>query len=1468
MMFDTGSSPVHPPVPKKPTITPKPSINKCPTVAPKKNGNSASGKSPTPKPKPRTPQRVNRNGGNSVVSPQTNNSVAICHGQGEENNGLESATNITPGELVTSQTTNGESSNKTSPDVQSKLSQDDASQESEEESLVKIQNGHVESNNAADESKRPSLQEKPAPMPSLPNIAEEIKPSHSPDKLPAKKQPPPKPRTPRRTMSVVNAGSPKPSVSKPEIKLTKSHSVLVNGDNSEQKNTSVVEEAPIIPARKKRLSRGTTPVKPFPESNTKSGIDGISESPSPSTKLSGSSPIRPPLPNRRVPLKDCASAKIDEESPPPPANPRRTDTNGNPSVSNRTRAKSEYIKQKPSRPPPPGIKPSLSMALSSNAPPPPKHPKPMVRKTKSQFIPSNSSLHYCAVDINMDDQMSREESDSPRIPPRKRHSKSLDKVLSEIEHSNPDSFVLTQTVYDTESDTVTEMHVGNGSCKAALSESSPSSQSSDNTPDTTQTESIAPRKSMPPSTSKRQPKLQRSLTEPERDSPPTLAPRPKIAPSRKAPLAPPIPVKPIQAGSDNATFDKEKDAGKSSPVVSSKSPPPSPKSFGVKSQSSPKHRPRLPPPPPPPPVEKITDLPMRKTNRTKSLNTTLTSDKSSDPNGNTSRYVKSTVDDENAKNSSKSVNHDIFCNRDSQDDSSSSAVQSISDGSTCSISMNSGMSSQASSSSLAVQSTSDDNSSISRNSVMSEDDDYVLPDPDLQSPPISPRPWKADDQIYINKQVASVRPSRRVAPPRPVKPVLNHKSFSPSSPLISPPSSPTSNGMCPVSPNAFSRTPGSGKLKKKAPAKPVRRSLSINSDVSNDGYEDMSKGSSLASSLGIDAQMADLYSVPRSCEHSQHESGHCTCAQQYAVQSSGEEDNESISDEEGGYENVKDDGTNQDSSEPTIGNPNKAFLVAKEIRDSEKVFVDVLKLLNKDFRQAIDDAGTKEGRPVIEQLLMHQILGHLPQLQMFNEELLQDLDETVENWDANPSISSIFLKKGPYLKLYSSYIRDFEKITTVFDEACGRFPLFGAAVRDFELSERCQNLAIKHYMLKPIQRIPQYKMLLTDYLKQIESGTNEHAETSAALNIVSEVANHANECMRQGDNFGKLLQIQHSLIGNHEIVKPGRVFIKEGELLKLSRKVMQPRKFFLMNDILLYTTPFPPGQYKLNNVLSLAGMRVSKPQLEDFKNELNIISVQRSFTLSANTPGERDEWIEALIKTITDYATKRSSFSVLQPSLIEGDTSSLGRKAPIWIPDSRVTMCMICTCEFTVTWRRHHCRACGKVVCGNCSMNKVPLMYLSQKTARVCEECFNCLAKEECEDDEASGKDRKFKSRRKRSLKETKRPAALKEVSANESDTNMSGYLQVKRKKDWKRMWFVLKGKVLYTYRASEDVAALESMPLLGYEIKIADEYFEGIEPGLVLQLFHQGRVMSVFRTESKAAADKWAYAMVDATVL
>uniref|UniRef100_A0A3B5M6B0 FYVE, RhoGEF and PH domain containing 6 n=1 Tax=Xiphophorus couchianus TaxID=32473 RepID=A0A3B5M6B0_9TELE len=73
-----------------------------------------------------------------------------------------------------------------------------------------------------------------------------------------------------------------------------------------------------------------------------------------------------------------------------------------------------------------------------------------------------------------------------------------------------------------------------------------------------------------------------------------------------------------------------------------------------------------------------------------------------------------------------------------------------------------------------------------------------------------------------------------------------------------------------------------------------------------------------------------------------------------------------------------------------------------------------------------------------------------------------------------------------------------------------------------------------------------------------------------------------------------------------------------------------------------------------------------------------------------------------------------------------GDAHEAVQETPIWIPDLRATMCMICTCEFTLTWRRHHCRACGKVcvVCQACSTNKYYLEYLKNQPARVCDHCF------------------------------------------------------------------------------------------------------------------------------------------------
>lgn len=48
-------------------------------------------------------------------------------------------------------------------------------------------------------------------------------------------------------------------------------------------------------------------------------------------------------------------------------------------------------------------------------------------------------------------------------------------------------------------------------------------------------------------------------------------------------------------------------------------------------------------------------------------------------------------------------------------------------------------------------------------------------------------------------------------------------------------------------------------------------------------------------------------------------------------------------------------------------------------------------------------------------------------------------------------IADIFVKKGPYLKMYSTYIKEFDKNIALLDEQCKKNPGFATVVREFEV---------------------------------------------------------------------------------------------------------------------------------------------------------------------------------------------------------------------------------------------------------------------------------------------------------------------------------------------------------------------------------------------------------------------------------
>ncbi|XP_010023118.1 PREDICTED: FYVE, RhoGEF and PH domain-containing protein 5 [Nestor notabilis] len=557
----------------------------------------------------------------------------------------------------------------------------------------------------------------------------------------------------------------------------------------------------------------------------------------------------------------------------------------------------------------------------------------------------------------------------------------------------------------------------------------------------------------------------------------------------------------------------------------------------------------------------------------------------------------------------------------------------------------------------------------------------------------------------------------------------------------------------------------------------------------------------------------------------------------------------------------------------------RAYLIAQELMSSEKAYVEMLQLLYMDFYEGILKVLEGGDENEQEEVKLKQGLSELPEIYELHQDILGELEERVLKWEEHQKVADVFLSRKSRLNCHTAYIMQFDRNLALLDETCLKYSQLAAIIQEFEQSSGDSPRSVKHQLLKVVQRVFQYRVLLTDYLNNLCPDSTEYEATQAALFIISEITDRANDSMLQAENLQKLVHIEHSVRGQSGLLQPRRIFVKEGTLMKVSGKHRHPRHLFLMNDVLLYTYPQKDGKYRLKNTFAVSGMKVSRPMTEKAQNVLKIECDEYCLTLSASSCSERDDWYSCISRHIPDdYKAHNTSTFHSSVELRERLGIPLGERPPTLVPVSHVMMCMNCGCDFTLTLRRHHCHACGKIVCRNCSRNKYPMKYLKDQAAKVCDSCYVELKKRErplsvsfpptsskCSSSAFSSV---FHNIHYSSFKKQKKiPSALMEVAASGEGATISGYLSRSKrgKRHWKKRWFVIKGKVLYTYIANEDKVATESLPLLGFTITPEKE--EG-SMDTVFHLYHKHTLFYSFRAEDNNSAQRWIEAMEEASIL
>ncbi|XP_038551012.1 FYVE, RhoGEF and PH domain-containing protein 4-like [Micropterus salmoides] len=409
----------------------------------------------------------------------------------------------------------------------------------------------------------------------------------------------------------------------------------------------------------------------------------------------------------------------------------------------------------------------------------------------------------------------------------------------------------------------------------------------------------------------------------------------------------------------------------------------------------------------------------------------------------------------------------------------------------------------------------------------------------------------------------------------------------------------------------------------------------------------------------------------------------------------------------------------------------KLYKIANELLQTERAYVARLHLLDQVFCSRLTE---EAGRGSFPPEVIRNIFSNISSIYSFHSQfLLPDLENCISHWYESPGLGNVLLQHAPFLRMYADYVRNFDQALELVKTWTERSSAFRNIIQDIQSQEVCGSLTLQHHMLEPVQRVPRYEMLLRDYLKRLPEDNPDYELAHKSLQSISMAATHSNSAIHKAESLKRLLEI-YEMVGEEEVVNPANEFIREGRLLKLAARntSAMERHLFLFNNFLLCCTPkfsLVGQRFTVRCRIGVDGMQVQQTTNEDHPYTFQVSGKERTLELQTSSEQDRDEWIKVIQAAVDVFQKKNYTFKLASKELnIEDPTEELGRRAPRWIRDNEVTVCMKCQEPFNaLTRRRHHCRACGSVVCWKCSDNKAALEYDGNKLNKVCKACYSIL---------------------------------------------------------------------------------------------------------------------------------------------
>nr|XP_009675748.1 PREDICTED: rho guanine nucleotide exchange factor 10 isoform X4 [Struthio camelus australis] len=261
--------------------------------------------------------------------------------------------------------------------------------------------------------------------------------------------------------------------------------------------------------------------------------------------------------------------------------------------------------------------------------------------------------------------------------------------------------------------------------------------------------------------------------------------------------------------------------------------------------------------------------------------------------------------------------------------------------------------------------------------------------------------------------------------------------------------------------------------------------------------------------------------------------------------------------------------------------------------DSEKNYVDALKRILEQYEKPLSEVEPK----LLSERKLKMVFYRIKEILQCHSMFQIALASRVSEWDSVEMIGDVFVasfSKSMVLDAYSEYVNNFSTAVGILKKTCATKPAF------LDFLKQCQEsspdrITLYGLMMKPIQRFPQFILLLQDMLKNTNKGHPDRLPLQMALTELETLAEKLNERKRDADQRCEIKQIAKAMnerylnkllsSGNRYLIRTDdmieTVYNDKGEIVKTKE-----RRLFMLNDVLMCATVNMRSSYESSGIVT------------------------------------------------------------------------------------------------------------------------------------------------------------------------------------------------------------------------------------------------------------------------------------------